>query len=447
MALSRMFASLSNRLSEGPFVTEEPNLPSGGHSGYRPEDYRTQSRRARAQGPYRNQGVQPLGYSGSFSMPQLQPATTAPQQMMGYPGTGSQPMTGYTSTAPQTAASYVMNGYPGTAPAPQQGYASMPQQGYAANGYPSAMPQQNVSSMPLQGYMGTPSQPQQGYAANGYPSAVPQTGYPVQGMPAQPTVPQPPIQERANQRKGVQLPTDYNMNSYSGAVPQQPTGYQQNWPNREQKPYQSKFRQDTPAVPQRPERSRRIFQRQQQPQPMPAVQPQVPVQAQPQMMPQLQADYAAQIPQNPNATQPLRREGNVTYMPNLYVGSDGAAYRHVERLTQPMSASTCYRLIEFMRNGETVIVNTELIQDERENQRCLDLLYGAAYTMNCSFTRISAKSIYLIAPSSVSVISYESIRQMNEQDQAVRWPGNDSALLSGNRPRHNPVFGGVRAAE
>ena len=418
MALSRMFASLSNRLSEGPFVSEEPNLPSGGHSGYRPEDYRTQSRRVRSQGLYRNQGQQPLGYSGSFSLSQPQPNTTAPQPVMGYTGTAPQTVMGYVGTAPQPVINTGMN-----------------------TAYPAAMRQQAYPPV-QQGYPPV----QQGYppVRQGYPAA-PQQGYPQQAVP-QATVQQPPVQERNSYRKGGQAPTDYSMSSYSGAIPQQPSGYQQNWPQREQKPYQNKFRQEAP-VPQQPERNRRAFQPQPQ-QAVPQFQPQM-QQMQPQA-PQMQAqaaNYMPQIPQNPNATQPLRREGNVTYMPNLYVGNDGAAYRHVERLTQPMSASTCYRLIEFMRNGETVIVNTELIQDERENQRCLDLLYGAAYTMNCSFTRISAKSIYLIAPSSVSVISYESIRQMNEQDQAVRWPGNDSALLSGNRPRHAPVFGNARAAQ
>ena len=437
MALSRMFASLSNRLSEGPFVSEEPNLPSGGHSGYRPEDYRTQSRRVRSQGLYRNQGQQPLGYSGSFTMPQLSAGTTSVQPVMNVTGTVPQTVMGYMGTAPQPVVNSGMNAVPGTAPQPayppvRQGYPA------AQQGYPAAQQPQGYPAM-QQGYPARqPAYPPVQQPA--YPQA--QQGYPAQNVPAQATVPQPPVQDHGR-RKGAQAPTDYSMSSYSGAIPQMPAGYQQNWPQREQKPYQSKFRQEAPA-PQQPERNRRAFQPQAQPpvpQPQPQMQPQMPL-----FQPQAN-NPVAQIPQNPNAAQPLRREGNVTYMPNLYVGNDGAAYRHVERLTQPMSASTCYRLIEFMRNGETVIVNTELIQDERENQRCLDLLYGAAYTMNCSFTRISAKSIYLIAPSTVSVISYESIRQMNEQDQAVRWPGNDSALLSGNRPRHTPVFGNARAAQ
>ena len=139
--------------------------------------------------------------------------------------------------------------------------------------------------------------------------------------------------------------------------------------------------------------------------------------------------------QDARNARPSGMPDNITYMPGSYVGDDGMAYRHVERLAQPLSAATCYRLIEFMRNEETVIVNTELIHDERENQRCLDLLFGAAFTMNCTFTRISAKSIYLIAPRSVTVMPYESLRQMNEKDAALRWPGAQRAQ-AGEEPRN-----------
>ena len=342
MALSRMFASLSNRLSEGPFVSEEPNLPSGGHSGYRPEDYRTQSRRVRSQGLYRNQGQQPLGYSGSFTMPQLSAGTTSVQPVMNVTGTVPQTVMGYMGTAPQPVVNSGMNAVPGTAPQPayppvRQGYPA------AQQGYPAAQQPQGYPAM-QQGY---PQARQPAYPPAqqpAYPQA--QQGYPAQNVPAQATVPQPPVQDHGR-RKGAQAPTDYSMSSYSGAIPQMPAGYQQNWPQREQKPYQSKFRQEAPA-PQQPERNRRAFQPQAQPpvpQPQPQMQPQMPL-----FQPQAN-NPVAQIPQNPNAAQPLRREGNVTYMPNLYVGNDGAAYRHVERLTQPMSASTCYRLIEFMRPG------------------------------------------------------------------------------------------------
>ena len=361
MASRRLFSSIASRFQAGPFVSEEPNLPSGGHSGYHPGEVRT-----RRSGGRRNAPAAPAGYQ-----------STGPAAQYGQPG-----YTGYTAQQPAPVTGYqpagAQTGYPGTAAQPA--YPGV----FPMTGYQPSV--QAARTVPQQPYYPQQAFPQQGYA----PAQTTGTWMPPQSTYFNP--PQEPVVA--------------------------PNGYRQNWPAREDKPYENKFAQ-MPEQPE-PECSRRFGREE-------------PAQFAPQ----------AQFTQPPQPQVP----DNVSYMPNVFVGSDGAAYRHVERLTQPMSAATCYRLIEFMRNGETVIVNTELIQDERENQRCLDLLYGAAYTMKCTFTRISAKSIYLIAPATVSVISYESIRQMNEQDAAVRWPGAESALLSGSRPRHQPVFGNVRAAE
>lgn len=118
----------------------------------------------------------------------------------------------------------------------------------------------------------------------------------------------------------------------------------------------------------------------------------------------------------------MAAQDNISYMPGNFVGNDGRAYSHVERIAQVMQVAACYRVIEFMRNGESVIVNTELINDEMENQRCMDLLYGAAFAMNCTLTRISQKDIYLISPATVMVVPYDSIRRMSDQDMNSRWP-------------------------
>lgn len=124
-------------------------------------------------------------------------------------------------------------------------------------------------------------------------------------------------------------------------------------------------------------------------------------------------------PQQPQ--QPAQMD-NISYMPGNFVGEDGKAYSHCERIAVLSNVSMCYRIIEFMRNKESVIVSTEQITDEAENQRCLDLLYGAAFAMKCSFTRIAAKSIYLVAPATVMVIPYEAVRRMSDQDINNRWP-------------------------
>ena len=84
---------------------------------------------------------------------------------------------------------------------------------------------------------------------------------------------------------------------------------------------------------------------------------------------------------------------NISYMPGNFVGSDGRAYRHIENVAVVSNVGMCYRIIEYMRNSESVIVNTEQISDEVENQRCLDMLYGAARAMHCTFTRVAARSI------------------------------------------------------
>lgn len=105
--------------------------------------------------------------------------------------------------------------------------------------------------------------------------------------------------------------------------------------------------------------------------------------------------------------------------PNAPVFRDdyGKTYAHCERLTQPLSVATCFRLIEFMRSGESVLVNLDLVPDKAERARCVDLLAGAAFTMNCTFTRVSVEHLYLIAPSTVLVKPYESMKEMERQGQ------------------------------
>lgn len=116
---------------------------------------------------------------------------------------------------------------------------------------------------------------------------------------------------------------------------------------------------------------------------------------------------------------------NISYMPGNFVGPDGRAYSHVERVVRMTSVASSMKIIDFMRNGESVIVTTEQITDERENQRCLDLLYGAAFTMACTLTRISARDIYLLSPATVMVLPDDGIRRMSDQDVNARWPQQD----------------------
>ena len=118
---------------------------------------------------------------------------------------------------------------------------------------------------------------------------------------------------------------------------------------------------------------------------------------------------------------------NISYFPGAFVGKDGRAYSHVERVAQVTQVPSCYRIIEFMRNGESVIVNTEMINDPAETDRCLDMLYGAARALGCTLTRISSqKAIYLLSPETVMVVPYDGIRRMSDQDINARWPDPDA---------------------
>lgn len=201
---------------------------------------------------------------------------------------------------------------------------------------------------------------------------------------------------------------------------QQPTGYQQNMGG-----YTAA---QQPAMGYQPSGNTMQYQPmnawQEQPQ-QPYMDPMAAGYTMGQQQPHVSFGNTAQFPFQQTQYQPQAapaQQDNISYMPGNFVGEDGTAYSHCERIAVISNVSMCYRIIEFMRNNESVIVSTEQITDDAENQRCLDLLYGAAFAMKCSFTRIAAKSIYLLAPANVMVVPYEAIRRMSDQDINNRWP-------------------------
>lgn len=161
----------------------------------------------------------------------------------------------------------------------------------------------------------------------------------------------------------------------------------------------------------------------------PAQQPQQPPQSsftgyQPAFRPQ-QPKQAPVQPQQPPMQQ-IRQEGNISFMPGSYV-DEGSVYKMIMRVAQITSIASCYRLIEFMQNNEAVIVNAEQITDVIEADRCMDLLFGAAYAMKQNFIRVSGKQIYLITPPQVQVQPFDSLRRMGEDDIERRWPGAEAS--------------------
>lgn len=139
--------------------------------------------------------------------------------------------------------------------------------------------------------------------------------------------------------------------------------------------------------------------------------------AQPQQPAGFTGRMRAQQPQQPQQPQQSQQPDNISYMPGNFIGPDGRGYRHVERIAQLVSVSACFRIIEFMRNRESVIVNTESIASEADVQRCLDMLAGAAFTLGCSLTKITqVKRAYLIAPETVLVMQDTALSRWSERD-------------------------------
>lgn len=160
-----------------------------------------------------------------------------------------------------------------------------------------------------------------------------------------------------------------------------------------------------------------------------------------------------QRPQGFQSQQPVQQmqpnEGNITFMPGSFVEQNGSVYRMVLRVAQITGVSSCYRLIEFMQNNEAMIVNAEQITDVMEADRCMDLLFGAAYAMQQNFVRVSGKMIYLITPPQVEVTPFDGLRRMSNDDMERRWPGAARPAYQeperfGGQPRQDdfsPAFG------
>lgn len=158
---------------------------------------------------------------------------------------------------------------------------------------------------------------------------------------------------------------------------------------------------------------------------MPPVQQ--PFQAQPtgyQQMPpqQPQQPFQGMQPTGYQQMQPQQNPGNVAYNPTDYVTPEGG-YKVVLRVAHVTSVTGCLRLIEFMHNGEAVLINAETITNEVEADRCMDLMFGAACAFKQRLIRVSGKQIYLITPASVRVESYTNMLNEGLADIERRWPG------------------------
>lgn len=157
---------------------------------------------------------------------------------------------------------------------------------------------------------------------------------------------------------------------------------------------------------------------------------------------QSQAAPQVNTPPQPQAAP----ESNVRYFPGTVADEAGNAYAMVMRVAQVTGIASCYALLEFMQYDEAIIVNLDQITDVLEANRCIDMLFGAAYAMHHSFERIAARSVYLIAPQRVHVLPCESMLQMSREDADRRWPGLSRASTPEVRQPRRESFGQQAAA-
>ena len=132
--------------------------------------------------------------------------------------------------------------------------------------------------------------------------------------------------------------------------------------------------------------------------------------------------YQPQLqPQQPVQPQPPVPD-NISYMPGAIVGKDGREYLHTVRVAQITGVPDCYVLMQSMRNNETVVVNLDMVPDPMEIDRCLDLLFGASYALQCQFHHVSTRNIYLLTPATVQVETAENLRRRSDYEAENRWP-------------------------
>lgn len=133
---------------------------------------------------------------------------------------------------------------------------------------------------------------------------------------------------------------------------------------------------------------------------------------------------------------------NIVYMNGVTVGQDGTAYRHSMRVAQITNVPDCYRLVAFMRSGESVLVNLDEMRETEEMGRCLDLLYGAAYALQCTFTRVANRCLYLITPADILVQPYDTIAEETDREIDARWPDPASVgYMQRNAQREQEKYG------
>ena len=142
--------------------------------------------------------------------------------------------------------------------------------------------------------------------------------------------------------------------------------------------------------------------------------------------------YARQAqPQQRQSRAAAPNVDKVVPFPGFTSDAAGNVYVHELQILQLRDRDECRAIIEHLKNKCTVALNMDNIASDTEKQRCVDMLSGAAYTLNCNINRISTRGVYVITPESVRV----------QQDEATRRL-NGAARQAGQRPSRAHSYAG-----
>jgi len=104
----------------------------------------------------------------------------------------------------------------------------------------------------------------------------------------------------------------------------------------------------------------------------------------------------------------------------------------------------CRNAIQCIRQGDIVVAVMDSIADQNELRRYVDMLSGAAFTLNGAMMRLSARGgVYLISPPGVRAFTDQSTSQLNAQPSAARGAAANYGMQYNTQPYNQN--GGVYA--
>lgn len=103
------------------------------------------------------------------------------------------------------------------------------------------------------------------------------------------------------------------------------------------------------------------------------------------------------------------------------------------QIVQLKDRETCKAVIEALRSNASVLINMETIASDMEKQRCVDMLGGAAYTLNCQISKVSIKGVYFISSQAMQVEMDEATRRLNGLARANQGR-SENPLYKSQRP-------------